>query len=43
MYTEKSHLSFYANKPVTNYTTFGKEGNQKTALLLWLERTLFSS
>jgi hypothetical protein len=31
---EKSQFSFYANKPVRYYTTFGNEGNQKTAMLL---------
>jgi hypothetical protein len=42
-YIEKSLNFLYANEPVTYNTTFGKEGNQKTALLLCLERTLFSS
>jgi hypothetical protein len=26
---EKCKISFYGNKPVTYYTTFGKEENQK--------------
>ena len=34
VYRETFQLSFYANKPATYYTTFGKEENQKLHIFI---------
>ena len=43
VYIEKQfQLSFYANKPVTYYTTFGKEENQKLHIFIGWSGLYFS-
>jgi len=42
IYRETFQLSFYENKPVTNYTTFGKEENQKLNVFIGWSVLYFS-